>query len=439
MSARDRIRERIAKVVKKYPTLRHVFVLFSGAASAQAIVMVVSIFTARIYTPEVFGQFAIYGSLTAIAITVASLRLDMAVVLPEDDNSARRIARIATVSNVVVAGLFSVVAFLGRDLIAGFYGDSELASWLALGGVTVFLVAQATLLQYWFNRKADYGTIALNRVQQQVGSAGGQLAFGVLGVRSISGLIFGALIGQAFAYFNLRRKSSDLRGALPADTLSARNLLIRYRNMPLLNMPTALIDSLRQNGIPLLIGMVALGAVGQFNLAWRMLKVPVGLGTSAVSQVFFRKLARIEPGQMAPLVRGTIVRGLAVSIVPFGLIYLLAPWLFVFVFGDQWDQAGDFARALTPWLMLQLGSAPVSTVFVVTETQHWLLGFSIVYGAAPLALLYFSTMPLLTTVYWVGAMMATMLLVKLVLTMLAARRFDRKLPPELAQSSGVEG
>lgn len=438
MSARDRLRSRIERVTTKYPSLRHVTVLFSGAASAQVVVMVVSIFTARIFTPEMFGQFAIYGSLTAIAITVASLRLDMAVVLPEDDDSARRITGIATGSNVVVAALFSLVALLGQDLIAQFYGDSELASWLGLGGVTVFLVAQATLLQYWFNRKADYRTIALNRFQQMVGQSGGQLAFGLVGVRSLAGLIFGTLVGQAFAFFFLRRKSTELVRRIPEGTPSSRELLKRYRKMPLLNMPTALIDALRLNGIPLLIGTVALGAVGQFNLAWRILQVPVGLGTSAVSQVFFRKLARVEPGQMVPLVRATIIRGVAISIIPFGLIYLLAPWLFEFVFGAQWDQAGAFARALTPWLMMQLASSPVSTVFIVTETQHWLLGFSVVFCVAPLSLLYFSPMPILTTVYWVGAMMAVMLVVKLVLTMLAARRFDRNPPPtEPAQTGDV--
>src|SRR5699024_11183200 len=122
MSARDRLRSRIERVTTKYPSLRHVTVLFSGTASAQVVVMIVSIFTARIFTPEMFGQFAIYGSLTAIAITVASLRLDMAVVLPEDDDTARRVTGIATVSNAVVAALFSVVALLGQDLIAQFYG-----------------------------------------------------------------------------------------------------------------------------------------------------------------------------------------------------------------------------------------------------------------------------------------------------------------------------
>ena len=420
------IRGRMQKLVKRYPTLRHVMVLLTGTAISQVVVMAVSTITARLFTPEAFGQFAVFGSLTAIATTIASMRLDMTIMLPEDDDEARRIARVATYSNLAVAGLFTLAALLLRDLVIAQYGDPELASWLVMGGFTVFFVAQATMMQFWFNRKTDYRTISLNRVQQSIGSAGGQLGFGLLGLRTLPGLIFGTLIGQAFAFVNLRLRAKSLFRPLPEGTTSGMELVRRYKKMPLLNMPTALVDSLRTNGITLLIGTVALGAVGQFNLAWRILQVPIGLINSAISQVFFQKLARVRPGEMLPLVRATILRSLLITLVPFGLIYLVAPWMFTLVFGPQWDMAGEFARALTPWLAMQLVTSPISTVFVVTDNQQWMLGFSIVFCAAPLSLLYFSPLPLLETVFWLGLLMAGMLALMLLMSLLAARGYDRR-------------
>ena len=420
------IRGRMQKLVKRYPTLRHVMVLLTGTAISQVVVMAVSTITARLFTPEAFGQFAVFGSLTAIATTIASMRLDMTIMLPEDDDEARRIARVATYSNLAVAGLFTLAALLLRDLVIAQYGDPELASWLVMGGFTVFFVAQATMMQFWFNRKTDYRTISLNRVQQSIGSAGGQLGFGLLGLRTLPGLIFGTLIGQAFAFVNLRLRAKSLFRPLPEGTTSGMELVRRYKKMPLLNMPTALVDSLRTNGITLLIGTVALGAVGQFNLAWRILQVPIGLINSAISQVFFQKLARVRPGEMLPLVRATILRSLLITLVPFGLIYLVSPWMFTLVFGPQWDMAGEFARALTPWLAMQLVTSPISTVFVVTDNQQWMLGFSIVFCAAPLSLLYFSPLPLLETVFWLGLLMAGMLVLMLLMSLLAARGNDRR-------------
>ena len=434
------IRGRMQKLVKRYPTLRHVMVLLTGTAISQVVVMAVSTITARLFTPEAFGQFAVFGSLTAIATTIASMRLDMTIMLPEDDDEARRIARVATYSNLVVAGLFTLAALLLRDLVIAQYGDPELASWLVMGGFTVFFVAQATMMQFWFNRKTDYRTISLNRVQQSIGSAGGQLGFGLLGLRTLPGLIFGTLIGQAFAFVNLRLRAKSLFRPLPEGTTSGMELVRRYKKMPLLNMPTALVDSLRTNGITLLIGTVALGAVGQFNLAWRILQVPIGLINSAISQVFFQKLARVRPGEMLPLVRATILRSLLITLVPFGLIYLVSPWMFTLVFGPQWDMAGEFARALTPWLAMQLVTSPISTVFVVTDNQQWMLGFSIVFCAAPLSLLYFSPLPLLETVFWLGLLMAGMLALMLLMSLLAARGYDRRrqADPAAAAASGPE-
>lgn len=131
---------------------------------------------------------------------------------------------------------------------------------------------------------------------------------------------------------------------------------------------------------------------------------------------------------MLPLVRFTIIRSMLIAIVPFGLIYLVSPWMFILVFGQQWDMAGDFARALTPWLAMQLVTSPISTVFVVTDNQQWMLAFSIVFCAAPLSLLYFSPLALLDTVFWLGLLMAAMLAIMLGMSLLAARGYDRRRP-----------
>ncbi len=418
--------ERVRGLMTKYPTLRHITTLASGTAIAQVVALGASVITARLFTPETFGQYAIYGSIVSILATIASLRLDLTIVLPEEDDSARRLARMATVSNVIVAAAATVAAFFLHGVIVSVYGSEELARWLPLVGLSAFFLAQVSVLQYWFNRHKDFRTISINRVQQMVGSSGGQVAAGAAGLVSLPGLIVGTMVGPAFAFFNLRRKSRELLAPIPEGTASSGALLRRYKNMPLLNLPNALIDGIRLNGIPMLIGLVALDTVGQFSRAWTILQVPIGLMNGAISQVFFQKLSTVRHGEMFPLVKGTIVRALLISVVPFGLIYLVSPWFFLFVFGEQWDLAGDIARALTPWLAMQLVTSPISTLFVVTDNQLLLLGFSIVFAAVPLSLLYFSPLPLLTTLTIMGLAMAVLLVGLLVMALGVARRFDAR-------------
>ena len=142
---------------------------------------------------------------------------------------------------------------------------------------------------------------------------------------------------------------------------------------------------------------------------------------------------------MQPLVVSAIKRAVLLGVLPFAAIYVLAPWIFPFVFGPQWDQSGYFARALTPWLFTMLVSSPISQVFVVTETQGWLLAFATVYCVVPLSLLHFSPWELLPTIYALGATMAVLLVVMIALAILSARRFDRSEPPPALSAQAQEG
>lgn len=194
--------------------------------------------------------------------------------------------------------------------------------------------------------------------------------------------------------------------------------------MPLLNGPNALVDSLRNAGINLAIGAVTIAALGQFQLAWNIMQVPVGLIAGAVGQVFLKKLSDTAPGRMRALVADTYRRAALAALIPFVLLYILAPWLFPFVFGAQWDQAGDFARALTPWLFMTVLTSPVSNLFVVTEKQRRMLVFGVLYCVAPLAWLSLSPLDLLATITILGLLMAAMLAGLVIMSLITASQYD---------------
>lgn len=434
-----RLREHAASVLRSSPFLGHVLTLMTGTAVAQVITFLMTMVLARIYTPEDMGHLAAYIAVASIVVAVAALRYDMAIMLPKTDAQALSVARLGMWCIVVVSALATVLSFPLRGLAARYWGG-ELAAWLPLLGLTTLLMAGVELLKYWFNRHSDYRVIAVNQAEQQIGLTGGQLLLGLTWLGGLPGLILGHTAGQLFAFLNLGRQAPALRRALPADAPPLRWAARRYRRMPLLNAPNALVDAVRLNGIQLLIGGYSAAALGQFQLAWRVLDAPLILINGAVARVFFQKLSAIEPGQMRPLVRATIRRAVLVGAVPFALIYLLSPWFFPLFFGGQWDQAGDFGRALTPWLFMLLITSPISNLFVVTEHQDWLLGFSVLYAAAPLAWLALSPLDLLATSYVLGAIMGGLLVLMTLMADLAAGHFDRTPRPGAGQpEAGQEG
>lgn len=419
-------RQRLDEVFSGSPFVKHVLTLLSGTVIAQILVLAIELILARIYTPDQAGRFALYMSVTSVVIVMASGRYEMTIMLPKDEVKARVLQHLASRLTLIVACVASGVAVIFHRQIAAHYGgDEELAYIFAGMGATVFLVSNLAIVQYWLNRHSDYAAIAKNRVVQSVGSALGKVFFGAIGMASAVGLYLGQTLGQLVAWVLLRRKTPELREPLPADAPTMGQMARRYRKMPLLNGPNALIDAIRLNGINILIAAVAVGQLGQFDKAWTLLQAPIALINGAIAQVFFHKLATVERGHMTALVRFVLARAALAGLAVFVPLYFLSPWLFPFLLGQQWAESGLYAQAIVPWLFMTLLTSPISQIFVVTETQQWLLGFSILYCVAPLALLYYSPWALLPSITALGLLMAVLLCGMLLLALASARQYDR--------------
>lgn len=419
------VRKRVSALFQRNPLLRHVVTLLSGNLVAQAIQLVLMIFIARLYSVEDRGLFAVYGSVTAVAISIAALRYDSAIVLPKSDALARVLHSLARRSILVCSALCSIVCLALTQWFEATYHSTELTRWLWFSGVTVFLAAEVANTVFWLTRMTRFKDMALNRVIQTLTVAGSQLLLALIFGPSLSMLLIASLVGQLITLITLGLRVKELWRPAPKPSFQLRHAAREYWRMPVFNGPNVLVDAIRNAGINLLIGGYAVASLGQFNLAWASMQMPVALLAGSIAQVFYKKLSTVRPGEMTPLIRFTATRGLALAVGPFVLIFLLAPWVFTLVFGEKWAEAGVFAQSLVPWLMMTVVTSPISTVFVVTNTQHWMLAFGVVYCVVPLLWLWLSPLPLLPSMFVLGGIMAVFLMGMLVLSLFAAARYDR--------------
>ncbi|ALE92665.1 hypothetical protein AOC05_10690 [Arthrobacter alpinus] len=422
---------------RKSEFLRHILTLLTGTVAAQLLMLALTPVLSRLYSPEAYGLFSLYSSLVATVTVVAALRYDMAIMLPKHDADAKVLKRGVTWLIVAVSVVATVVCGLSSPIIANAMGKPDLAPWLWFVGLSIFTLAEISALTYWLNRRSDYKAIGINRVLQSGGTALAQLALALGKFGGVGGLIGGTLVGQTAALLILRRKGRDVRQGLDESQESIPGLFKRYRRMPLLNGPNALVDAVRTNGINLIIGIVySQSMLGQFYMAWKLLEVPLGLINGALAQVFFQRLAVMERGTMFAFAKTTVYRSAVLGIIPFVLIYWLSPWAFPVVLGAQWADAGLIARALVPWLFMSLITSPISTIFVVTETQHLMLAHALVYTAVPLSLLFFLKGDIVANLTAVSWAMAAILVAFTVMALWVGRRFDRGLDLKAAVLEG---
>ena len=411
--------------------VRNVLTLMSGTAFAQVLNIVSVIIMGRLFEPEAVAIFALVLGAAQMVSPVAAGRYELAIVLPEKDDEARQLLKLATLINAVVALVLTVSMIFLAPTVADLLtsdGDKhlvpELAKWLYAAGPLAWLITQLTTMTYWLTRTKNFKQVAQNKIHQVTSVTGFQAGAGLLHL-GVFGLVVAALVGYSMSLINLLRHTRG-QYAVTGPVASMRTLAAEHKKMPLLNGPNALVDSVRLSGILMMISaLFSVAASAQFSLAWRALQAPMSLINAAVSQVFFPQLARVARGRMLSVVRKAVLRGVLLGIVPFGLIWLLSPWLIPFVLGARWQVAGLVAQVLVPWLFMNFITSPISTVFVVVRRQFTMLLFAIVYCVVPLSIIWFRHDDLLDTMGLVAWSMAGLLVGFVLLALLVAWQFDR--------------
>jgi hypothetical protein len=110
-----------------------------------------------------------------------------------------------------------------------------------------------------------------------------------------------------------------------------------YKDFPLINLPHALSDNLREVLVALiLIEVFSEQIFGLYDHTFRMLRMPVMIIGASISQILFNRISsfRLEKKLLMPTVSKVFISLLALSIIPFSIIYFFGQPLFVFVFGD---------------------------------------------------------------------------------------------------------
>lgn len=372
--------------------------------AAQLVTVAIIPVLSRLYGPAPFGEFAIFVSVTALAAVIGTLRYEMAIVLPRARSEAVAVAQMG----------IRILAFVSLGITAASVAlaiaiaiSDEMVQWIwfvLLVGPGIFLLGYNSFMGQWFTRAGEYSRISRNRVMQSVVTAAAQVAFGFVIQGSGIGLVAGLLVGQAAgATFLTLANRAGAQIFAPSGWRRQGYLRRKYWRLPTLLMPHTLVDSFRLNGVNLVIGQYSVAALGQYSQAWRLVQVPAGLIGSAISQVYFPRLAKTPRAEMLTVVRSSVLRTILLGAIPFAMIFWLSPVLFPFILGAEWAEAGKFAQALTPALYVNLVASPISTIFIVLRKEHIGLLFSLSYTLLSLGALFVFRDDLLLAVWIMSA------------------------------------
>ncbi|MCH1547304.1 MAG: oligosaccharide flippase family protein, partial [Flavobacteriaceae bacterium] len=180
---------------------KNVITLITGTAIAQAIPIAISPILTRIYSPEDFGVFALYLSISSIIAIGATGRYELAINLPAKDEDAIQILWLSCILTLLVSFFTLTVILLFNNNISSLLQNDSIGVWLYFVPLTILFSGIYQSFNYWHNRKKKYAVLSKSRVVQTFNTSAVNLGIGAVAKGGVGGLVFGNLIGVFLSSF----------------------------------------------------------------------------------------------------------------------------------------------------------------------------------------------------------------------------------------------
>jgi O-antigen/teichoic acid export membrane protein len=420
MAARGK-RRLFARFIPRSRFAQSVSIIVGGTALAQILGVLAAPVLTRIYCPADFGALQVFISLMSLLTVAATGRYEIAVLLPDDEQSAVDLLTLSLLcvgcTASLCGGLVAICHYrwiLPSNMLA-------LRGFLWLLPFSIIGSGVYQTLSYWAMRRDDYRQIAKSKFAQAAAQVSTQTGAGWM-IHGSFGLLLGDALGRIggsgrFARDLWRGYENRLRAVRIGRMF---RLAVRYREYPLVSMWGTLIN-MSGLALPALFLAQYYGAreTGCFGLVYRVLGAPISLVGVSIAQVYIAEAARLsrsDPERLMHVFLKTTRHMIYLGLVPCAAFAVLAPWLFDHVFGHAWREAGEYARYMAFMFYAGFINSPVTQTLNVLERQRaqfaWDISRLLVtlsaiavprglgYGAGTAVLTYGVAMSLMYGIHW---------------------------------------
>jgi teichuronic acid exporter len=334
----------------------------------------------RLYAPADFAAQSLFIQVVTVCTAVVTWRYEYFVQLPKSDDEAKSLNGLVMLAGLLALLVMTPILWLLQEPLARQLGNPELASWLVLAPLTAVLVSWGIAAQNNAQRHRDFKNSGLGELVGKLayvgtGVLGALVHLGSLGLILTTAL--GALVKTGFVFmrrsaWRVRPVSFDLRGVHTARRQYGR-------------LATSTVAAHLLSTSAVAVPQVALGhlygadVLGQFALVLATIYLPSGLLGAAVGQVYYQRAAASWADQepFHGLWKETLNKLLLIGVPIYGLIALLSPWIYPFVFGPQWQLAGVFAAIMSVAAFGSFITSPMDRSCLIVGAWRYSIAWSI--------------------------------------------------------------
>ncbi len=375
----DFIKNIIKKYIKNSQYKRNVMVMVSGRIVAQVIPILLTPLLTRIYSPGEFGIFGVYSTIIAIVAMVSNGRYSLSIILPKEDEQAKRLFLLSSIFTIICTIFFGILAITFGKEIFDYLEIPLLSEYIIILLLNILFIGLYEPLYYLTLRTKQYKILTTNIVIQALILVFTRITLGYLGYTE-TGLIVSYLVGYSLSYILLliRLKIPVFRLIKEFKIKDYMGLIRRYSRFPKFSLPADILSMLANYSPNILLNKI-FGSVstGYYSMSDKILGSPVWFITSSVGDVFKQEASeqlRTKNSCFDVFIK-TFKTMFLLGIVPFLLIAIVSPLVIPFVLGPNWQPVGDLIRIFSLMYFLRFIVNPVSHIIYIVNKQNYNIFF----------------------------------------------------------------
>ena len=142
-----------------------VLTLVSGTTLSQLITVAASPLLARLFDPQAFGLYALFGSITGMIVVVVSMRYEDSIMISDKDEEAANLFGVCLVFTFGISLLTVPIVWLGKGtLVRLFKAPAAFGSILWIVSPVVLVSGIAVAFNYWNSRKKKFARLSVAKM-----------------------------------------------------------------------------------------------------------------------------------------------------------------------------------------------------------------------------------------------------------------------------------
>jgi len=364
--------------------------LITASILSQIIIILSSPFITRLYSPETFGTWALFISFVSILSSLVVAGYQNTIIISRDPKETDQLL----ISCFVLVFLFSLLIFsimtIGEEYLKKTFKAEKIYFWWHFIIFIVIIHGLTTVLQSYFNRYKEYKILAIIQIYRSIIYLIVVISLGYLKL-SFSGLFFAELIASLSIFFYLIYRI-DLKKIFLKIDIQTLLVLKKYKKFPLFHLTGSFINIVTSlMPIFFLTKYFSETIAGYYVLAFKSIFAPFGFISSAISTLNMKKVSDLlyTKGNAIKYFLKISIILFFIIIIPGFILIMFGPEIFIFIFGKNWEIAGEFASIVMPAAIVMFIVSPISSVLTAAKKLNLYFIWSLSYFLACLIFFIF--------------------------------------------------